>query len=303
MKKYKNFKSLISLGAISLAVASCSSGYSYKKPETFEEKISRYQSRNLNTNLVPEVHVDEKFSYKSKRTRGPASVSSSQKDNGLNQYNNKRLYFLTLYSQYQSMKPLASSEAVGMELNHCPSFHTSFLTFNENNPSSSRNKSYKMPFSDMSKLKSTDYMSKYPEFYLPVSKASVRPRVIDVAVKDNLSATQVKSLMTNAINTHLAKTYSELTELCETGSSSNYYVYENLLTHIKTRKKISADKVGMKTLFKTTLFSNMALSNSLKKNQRVKSRGIASFAQKQSFDEEVIKRLEVPWVESYWHSK
>ncbi|PIK16090.1 hypothetical protein [Halobacteriovorax sp. JY17] len=299
-----NLTTALTLGSLSLFLASCSSGYSYKKPESFDEKISRYQSRSMNTNLVPEVQVNEKFSYKSKRSRGPASVQTEQeRDDGLNQYNNKRLYFLTLYSQYQSLRPFASNETVGLEINHCPSFHSSYLTYNENSSTPSSKREYKLPFTDMAMMENTSFMASYPEFYLPVSKSSVRPRVIDVAIKEKLSATETRKSISNAINIHLAKTYSELSELCETGSSSNYYVYENLMTHIKTRDKISANGTGLKTLFKTTLFSNMALTSSIKKNQRVKSRGIASYAQKQSFDKEVIKRLEVPWVESYLQSK
>ena len=292
---------MITLGTFSLVLASCSSGYSYKKPESFDEKISRYQSRSMNTNLVPEVQISEKFSYKASRSRGPASVQ--ERDNGLNQYNNKRLYFLTLYSQYQSIKPFASSEAIGLSINHCPSFHSSYLTYSETSSSNPIARSYKLPISNMSELKNDAVMASYPEFYLPVSKNSVRPRVIDLAIKENLSAKETETIVESAIDIHIAKTYSELSELCDTGSSSNYYVYENLMTHIKTKDKISANSVGLKTLFKTTLFSNMALTNSIKKNQKMKSRGIASYAHKQSFDSEVIKRLEVPWVKSYLQSK
>ncbi|WP_372654840.1 hypothetical protein [Halobacteriovorax sp.] len=304
MLSKSNFKTVVALGLSSLVISSCSTGYTYKKPESFEEKISRYEARSMNTNIVPEVQINEKFSYKTKRSRGPASVSdTSDRDDGLNQYNNKRLYFLTLYSQYKEIMPLASSDTVGLELNHCPSFHTSYLSHNESTPMRSTTKEYKLPFNDMKMMSNSNFMASYPEFYLPVAKSSTRPRVIDVALKDNLSAKETKELIEQSINVHLSKTYSELSELCDTGSSSNYYIYENLMTHIKSRNKISADKSGLQTLFKTTLFSNMALTNSIKKHQKTKSRGIASFAQKQSFDKEVIKRLEVPWVESYLQSK
>ncbi|ATH08289.1 hypothetical protein BIY24_10120 [Halobacteriovorax marinus] len=304
MVNKNNLTTILFLGTFSLAMSSCSSGYSYKKPESFEEKISRYEARSLNTNLVPEVQVSKSFKHTSRKSRGPASVStSSSEDKGYNQYNNKRLYFLTLYSQYQQIKPLASNESVAIELNHCPSFHTSFLSYNESSPKSTSARDYKMPFKSMESLRDADYMTRYPEFFLPVSRSSTRPRVIDMAIKDNLSASKTKELVKSAINIHVAKTYSELTELCETGSSSNYYIYENLMTHIKTRDKISADQIGLKTLFKTTLFSNMALTTSIKRNQRQKSRGIASVGSQHGLDQEVIKRLEVPWVESYLQSK
>ncbi len=304
MLSKSNFKTAVALGLSSIVISSCSTGYTYKKPESFDEKISRYEARSRNTNLVPEVQISEKFSYREKRGRGPASISEeSDRDDGLNQYNNKRLYFLTLYSQYKEMMPLASSDTVGLELNHCPSFHTSYLTYNESAPMKSSSKKYKLPFNDMKMMSDANFMANYPEFFLPVAKSSTRPRVIDIAITKKLSAKETKELVEQSIDLHLSKTYSELSELCDTGSSSNYYIYENLMTHIKTKSKISPDKVGLQTLFKTTLFSNMALTNSIKKYQKTKSRGIASYAHKQSFDKEVIKRLEVPWVESYLKSK
>ncbi|OUR99963.1 hypothetical protein A9Q84_02725 [Halobacteriovorax marinus] len=300
MSMTKKFTFLVGLSTSAVFLTACSSGYSYRRPESINDKISRYQSRSINSNVVPEMALRD-FSYK-RKTRGPASVSSSEKDEGLNQYNNKRLYFLTLFSQYQTMSKYSDNSS-SPKLNHCPSFHTSFLNYKEMNQAKVSKVQYKVPYSSSEKLNDQKFLSNYPEFLLPVTKDNLRPRVIDYVAKKNYSKSEVAGIVKNAISVHLSKTYSELSELCDTGSSSNYYVYENLITHIKTKKKISPNSIGLKTLFKTTLFSNMALTNSLKKSQKVKSRSIASFAKKQSYDKEVMKRLEVPWVESYFHSK
>jgi hypothetical protein len=282
-----------------VTVSSCSSGYSYRRPESVKDKIDRYQSRNKNANQVPEVNIEE-FAYDKGHKRGPASVeSSSNKDDGLNQYNNKRLYFLTLLSQYRELGKYSSAKRI-KALNHCPNFHTSFLNYKESHPISDQTVGYKLPIKDLSILKDSKSVTKYPEFFLPMTNHTLRPRVIDILSSEEMTIAKAQTTVQKAIDIHVSKTHSELNELCDTGSSSNYYIYENLITHIKTRNKLKANKDGMKTLFKTTLFSNMAIEKSMKKNQKKKSRSIASFVKKQSYGSEVIKRLEVPWAENYF---
>lgn len=292
--------SILAIATSVVTVSSCSSGYSYRRPESVNEKINRYQSRNTNANQVPEMRVEDYTFDIGTGNRGPASVEmESRKDKGLNQYNNKRLYFLTLFSQYQEIGKYSSAGVV-KSLNHCPSFHTSYLNFKEANTITKNGVGYKLPFKKLSTINNKKMMSKYPEFYLPMSNSSVRPRAIDIVSKPGLTNTQVVESVQRAIDIHVTKTFSELNELCDTGTSTNYYTYENLITHIKTKKKLSPSKSGLQTLVKTTLFSNMAIEKSMKKFQKKKSRSIASFAKKQSYGNEVMKRLEVPWAESYF---
>lgn len=293
-KQTANINALL-LSATILTISSCSSGYSYRRPESVKEKIDRYQSRNKNANEVPLVNIEE-FAFDKQHNRGPASVSTnSRKDDGLNQYNNKRLYFLTLLSQYQSIGKYSNSGRL-KKLNHCPNFHTSFLNYKETHPVEMATVGYKLPSKNMKK----DDMKKYPEFFLPVTNHSLYPKAIDSIASENMSDEEARKIVQSAINIHVSKTFSELNELCDTGSSTNYYIYENLITHIKTRSKLKANNEGLKVLFKTTLFSNMVIEKSMTKNQKRKSRGIASFAKQQSYNSEVMKRLEVNWAENYF---
>jgi hypothetical protein len=292
--------SILAVATTVTVVSSCSSGYSYRRPESVNDKIDRYQSRNKNANEVPEVKVEDYAFDTGKRNRGPASVNfESKKDKGLNQYNNKRLYFLTLFSQYQEIGKY-SSKGVVKKLNHCPSFHTSYLNFKESNTITNNGIGYKLPFNNLNTISNEKKVSKYPEFYLPMSNTSTRPRVIDIVSKSDITKAEVVKNVQRAIDIHVTKTFSELNELCDTGTSANYYTYENLITHIKTKSKLNPNKVGLQTLVKTTLFSNMAIQKSMKKYQKKKSRSIASFAKKQSYGSEVMKRLEVPWAENYF---
>ncbi|WP_127717436.1 hypothetical protein [Halobacteriovorax sp. HLS] len=292
--------SVISVATTLSCITACSSGYSYRRPESIDEKINRYQSRNQNGNQVPNINVGD-YKFDRHHKRGPASVSTraSQKDEGLNQYNNKRLYFLTLLSQYQEFSKYSTSDSA-QAINHCPNFHTSYLNYKDANSMDVTKVSYKVPFPDLSLLEDDSKVANFPEFFLPMSSTSTQPRVIDILRNSKKSSQEVLASIQEAINIHVKKTSSEIRELCDTGSSANYYTYENLITYIKTKKKLGPNKEGMQILYKTTLFSNMAIEKSFKKYQKEKSRGIASFAKKASYDNEVIKRLEVPWAIEYF---
>jgi hypothetical protein len=146
------------------------------------------------------------------------------------------------------------------------------------------------------------YVSSHPELYLPVSKEGTTPRVIDVinSMKDGATDSAITEVMQNAINIHLSKTYTELRELCDFGSSNNYYIYENLTTHVKNNK-FSATTDNMNILLKTTIFSNRALLTSLSKDKPIQiGRSIASEKRPFPYSDEVIARLNVPWANDYF---
>ena len=136
------------------------------------------------------------------------------------------------------------------------------------------------------------------------------PKVSEVMNNDEsakLYSDGVSEVMNKAISLHVMKTYRELSELCEVGTSDNYYAYENLLGHIE-RHEQSRDPVSqnVKTLFKTTLFSNMAIINSLwSGNAPTRARGPASVKKKSdgNYQQAVLKRFGVEWVEDYFNNQ
>lgn len=302
-------KNLFVLSTITLATLVSCAG-----PETYQEKMSRYTPKVVGVNQVPEFR-SAGFKFKEKAGRGPASAETpTSVEKALTEettLSNKKLYFLTLFGQYESMKKYAQ-EFDAPSVNICPHFHNSLLEHNGRKPAGFAGnityKNNKKFVYDMTKFSDEDYIAKRPELSLPLSKDEVTPRVIDIFRSEakTMTDTKMNELARKALDIHLAKTYGEIRELCEFGVSDNYYVYENLITHIKNSSFPPAEK-NMDTLLKTTLFSNIALVTSLEKIQATTMRSIASVEPKVrdnslSYSNEVMTRLNVEWAREYFES-
>ncbi len=286
-------------------------------PENIQEKMARYTPKNLNRNQVPEIKISN-FNFKvdqksgtNQLYRAPASSPEAPSVNeGLSESNptNKKLYFLTLYSQFEYLKKY-THEFSGPTISICPNFHTSLLRHNNGIDNEQISPYLNNQFSyDYSKLNDEKYVASYPELSLPLSKEENTPRVIDILKNQNSAMNEfaINELVHKALDIHLVKTYSEIRELCEYGSSDNYYIYENLITHIKSND-FTAESKNMNTLLKTTLFSNLALMSSL--NQKTKldksGRSIATTEmlgkeEKTPYANEVMARLNVTWAKQYF---
>lgn len=293
-----NTKSLsLALTTVSLLAISCSSGF--KRPESIEDKMARFKAKNLGQNFTPGYQVADVGFESKKRGRGPASVS--KKNTGESNISNKRLYFLSLHNQYQQLKQYVNTDSAPT-LSICPRFHTSLLKYKETyGDTPYQSKVYTSKFTK-EQLADKSYSAKYPELYLPVTKDAVTPTVMDMLAKT--PETKVESVVVNALQVHLSKTYNELKELCDYGSSDNYYVYENLLTHIQRKDEgWPANNDNMNILLKTTLVGNMALIRSLEGQSKQKaSRGIASVNNQVFYDDEVLDRMNADWSKDYFDS-
>lgn len=308
-KKFPN--TLINLSyALTFTVLTSCAG-----PESYQQKMARYTPKAIGKNQVPDIKTAE-FNFKpmistnGKKSRSPASAPENPSVNEEGKETNptnKKLYFLNLYSEYEAMKNY-SMEFVGPTVTICPNFHTSLLRHNEKSSLTTTSmgpKSKKFTYDPM-RYSDESYIASRPELMLPLSKEEVTPRVIDVirSKGPSIGDFAVNELVHKALDIHLAKTYSEITELCEYGVSDNYYIYENLITHIKNNK-FEADTKNMNTLLKTTIFSNIALMTSLEANSGATSpsRAIASVpsnAKKSVYATEVMSRLNVNWANQYF---
>lgn len=288
----------IAMTAMSLMAISCSSGF--KKPESIEDKMARFKAKNIGQNSTPGYQVANLDFSSKKRGRGPASVQSTVKT-GESNISNKRLYFLSLHNQYQQLKQYVGIDTAPT-LSICPRFHTSLLKYKEaygDTPYQSKVYEPKMTVTQMS---DQNYSAKYPELYLPVTKDSTTPTVMDIVSKTPEKG--IEPVVKQALQIHLSKTYNELKELCDYGSSDNYYVYENLLTHIQRKDEgWPASSENMTILLKTTLVGNMALIRSLEgQSKRQASRGIASVNTQVYYDDEVLVRMNADWSKDYFDS-
>lgn len=300
---------LITTLACGLSILTSCSG-----PESYQQKMARYTPKAVGKNQVPDIKTaDIKFKTitpdQGKANRSPASAPETPNANEDGKdFNptNKKLYFLSLYGQYESLKKF-SQEFVGPEVSICPNFHTSLLRHNEKysgtiGTTMPKNRIFSY---DSTKFSDEFYVAGRPELLLPLAKDEVTPKVIDVirSSKGPMNEFAINEMVHKALVIHLAKTYSEIRELCEYGVSDNYYIYENLITHIKNNK-FEADSKNMNTLLKTTIFSNIALMTSLEAyaGTPAAGRSIASVNdnKKSNYATEVMARLNVHWASQYF---
>ena len=278
----------LSIGSIALVLVSCS-GHTFKKMESIDSKMARYSSRIKNPNTIPVFLSSSQKLSQIKSGRVPAS--SSDHGNIFNALSNKKLYFSTLYNQYKNLRSFHAQAAP--EINSCPHFHTTMVTLLDEKKGvriqSPNQKKY-----DLTKLDDENYLTQNPELLLPLSYEDTMPRVIDIVKKGSSINTNIN----NAMAIHLNKTYYELKHLCEYGSSTNYFNFENLMGMKKLNLKKPSVK-NMDILLKTTLFSNMMLIKSFKKP--MSSRSIASVKKSKwkQLQKPLFSRLKVNWMEDY----
>lgn len=290
----KNQKKYFSLALISTVfISSCSTG------ESFQSKMSRYQANAKQSSPVPDIKVAT-MTFKNQKSRSPASVDNTTSKSTDGSITNKKLYFLTLIDQYETLKKFSDHYAAP-RVSICPNFHTGLLNHYEKYSVS--DKKIVHPFKyEMSSITQDEYVERHPELYLPVTKESNLPRVIDIIKSKNITSNaDVSDLVKNAVDIHLTKTYHEIAELCEYGTSDNYYIYENLVTHVKS-SDFSPSKENMNILLKTTLFSNLAILSSLEFQKEKSGRSIASINEVKTdhYSEELIGKMNVEWSKEYF---
>ncbi len=304
MKKIKN-KDLILMTVMSFGIFGCAS---YRHPETINDKMARFMPRDTNPNQVPPLAIPT--DVKSKRpSRGIASVGSNSSESRQDENENseelklshKRLYFMGLYQQYRTLGKFVSEEQVP-EIQHCPSFHTTLLNGKTGYRENQKSKlDFKKRYSSIHDAKK----AYYPELFLPMAPDSTVPTLGEVVKSDQ--DLDKNMAFQQALKVHLTKTYKELEELCDTGSSSNYYNFENLGRHIKSNQmSYKQSPEALRTLYKTTIFSNMALIESLETpmaSERKATRGPASVSTAKKWDniyqDHMVKDLNLNWTKHF----
>lgn len=292
MKVHLSILSIITLAA------GCAS--TYRPSESIEAKMARYESNKKMINVVPDMTV--KDVNVSQRARGPASREKNEVLDSMEQKSSKRLYFSTLFTQYEYLRNLDLKESAPV-ISHCPNFHSSVVEIREQNPVGTERKSIDWKSRYKGDWQTLSYQ--FPELNLPVDDYQQHPKVAEVMSNPEYMkkyGDRIDDIMNKALSLHLFKTYRELNELCEIGTSDNYYSYENLLGHIERHANVRApESENMKTLYKTTLFSNMALIHSLNEGgKRSRTPASASEVSEQSYHQAVMKRFKVEWVGDYF---
>jgi hypothetical protein len=110
---------------------------------------------------------------------------------------------------------------------------------------------------------------------------------------------EAKKITQTAINLHATKLRSELNELCEYGTSDNYYAFENLITYAKDQKGLSSNATSIKAMFKTSILSNYALLNSLKEKDNARAPASIAESEQKNLLNKILKNLSAPWFNEY----
>jgi len=280
----------IIIGLMASALYGCAG--SYRRPESIESKMARFQPHNNNPNKVPEIEVSPSLDVKSNPRRGPASVEAPVE---VELPSNKRLYFVTLYGQYRTLSQFIEGEKAP-ELAHCPSFHNTLLGYKEGLPPAPKKL---LSIGERYISLTPDKVATYPELSLPMTMDSTKPRLYDIVKGQPENAPK---LISHALKLHMAKTYKELEELCDSGTSENYYNYENLTTHIRREGgAFSPGRSSLKSLLKTTVFSNMSIIKSLESTvKRGRMPASATGALLENYESGMIKSLGIEWSQAYF---
>jgi hypothetical protein len=283
--------SIVSTLIISASLAGCAGHY--RESESMEAKIQRYESRSTLTNVVPLL---KPIAWTQSPSRAVASIPDmAVRESEFNSLSNRRVYFLALLSQYQQLKGRMNMSAPDIKV--CPRFHTWVVDYNERAQKMERNLSVKVlaPLTE-------EAGRLHPELLLPLSADKAYPTVFDIALKDK--STPTDELIKKALTIHLSKMYTELGELCEYGNSNNYYIYENLISHVIVSPRFGEKSKDIEALFKISIISNMALIKSLALNTVETtsiSRKTASISEKISpLEMEALSRLSIGWIKNYF---
>ncbi len=233
-----------------------------------------------------------------KTKRAPASIQDHQElsdtDHELALLSNRKLYFMTLYSQHIWLSEVLSREN---EIGSCPAFHHEVVT--HQNRLDTAKSFYEGAY--LRVFKTENFTKRelpyFPEYALNVDTDR------EVHLVES-STEQTNLFVKRGLNNHFDKNIVELKTLCETGRSDNYYIFENLSNHFLKKPEFHYSQEALKALLKTPLFSNMLLFQSMLGDRLVLPSAISHFPfnSYNVFEEEVFSRVKVDWVKNYFYA-
>jgi len=267
----------------------------YQKPESFSDKMNRFQAKNLGENVVPQFPV---LTYKNQtktKGRAPAStpIENEKQEERYQTYSPKGLYFLSLYWQFREFKNYSSENLEAPK--SCPHFHTALLN---NQIQLGNDKKTPKSFKNIEHMAwdKADTLNSNPEFFLPTESYKSTPTAFDQIIKNPKDAAKITQA---AINLHAQKMKSELNELCEYGTSDNYYAFESLITYAKDQKGLNSTSENIQSMFKTTILSNYALLNSMQEKNTGRAPSSVGSIEQKNLLTKILKNLNASWFNEY----
>ncbi len=255
--------------------------------QQFAPGLDRVASENVNSGMPNFYLMDFEFQ---KLKRAPASQSKGQ-NSKLTKLNDKKIYFLTLYSQHLWMKSLVEDKE---DLKTCPQFHHEMVTINEDI------KRVEELYSKAKFRQKNEYSISEGQLpYFPELSLAVTPQT---KVHDYLSSSSKSAILKTALSNHYKINKEEIKSLCEYGGSDNFYVFSNLTNHFRKNPEFHYSTEAFKALLKTTVFANMMLFQSMLGDTVALPTVIGHypFSSYNKFEEELMSRVRVEWVKDYF---
>lgn len=274
-----------------LGLAGCS--HNYAGPESFREKMARFQGREKEYLEVPELPVLDSSANKLNNLgnkRSPASIAPNRSED--TDLSNKRLYFLTLYSQYLELSQWSAKNFETIK--SCPHFHSTILG-QKNIANIEHNQKSQILEKVLAQNIEKDKLALYPELVLPLERGPEMKSVYKVWQEDKISSVEEKSeILFEALNLHIQKLESEVKDLCSTGSSDNFYIFENLMTHFgsDSGKQVEPSRSNIGILLRTNIYTNMALITMLRDDKNTGASDYPMF--------QVYRRVGTNWMSQYY---
>ncbi len=210
--------------------------------------------------------------------RSIASVNIDKPDE-LAHLSNRQLYFLNTYQQFKALGKITGK---GTDIKACPAFHDVLL---KNDQSLKENSDYTLEeYTVVRNNPENIYL--YPVLATPYSDSQ---DLYSVLVENNWENSKEHTL--NAL-THFHKiNKDELHELCDTGVSAGYFVYENLVTYFKADTSLYRTTEGVEALLKVPVVASLYITDSLRKN--------SFWSQEAELIQSLFKRVNGDWFNQF----
>jgi hypothetical protein len=209
------------------------------------------------------------------------SIASNQTENRYSSLSLKQMYFLSLWQQAIIVDKFLGTQT---DLSYCPQFHNDILVFGKQIHQETKIATAELDYSSIAK--DTNQVVFHPILSLPYEGVDLYSYLVHSGQWHAGHEHAIKSL-TN----YQKQNQTEIKSLCESGTSPDYYIMQNLVTYYSTDKKFINSTEGLKSILKVNPISNMLIINELTSSH--------TFYSLSAIQEALISKLNVPWFKNY----
>lgn len=251
--------------------------------------LKRVDEKVVNSGMPNFYLIDYQFN----QGRAPASIEEDESK--LAELSNRKIYFLTLYSQHIWFKSILKVKSDDVKT--CPQFHHE-LQVENGTLKNLENQSKRQSLVQMSSSSvSEESLPYFPELSLVVE--SKNSEIYFLLGQNKTEDEWVRE----ALQDHYEKNLKEVQTLCEYGRSDNYYIYENTMAHYRARPEEVNSETALKAFLKIPVVANLYLIHSLTGSRVVAESYEATIKLVfNTYETEVLARLRVNWMQNYLYA-